>query len=239
MSTEAPPSELEQWLRVQEDLTELVAHDMRNPMAAIVANLSFLDSAYDGNDNEVRETLSDIRLSSEMLLRLVENSVAVARLESPNAVMIPRGPVDLAAMAHGAVERTHASARSVQVELALEAPVGTPTALGDRGLFELMAQNMVSNAVTHSRRRQHVYVRAEADETEAALVVSDEGPPFHGPEDFSREAQSHLKLETDARYSRGLALYVVGLVTHAFGGTIRTSREGNRTVVRLSFPRAT
>jgi two-component system OmpR family sensor kinase len=239
MSTEAPPSELEEWLRVQEELTELVAHDMRNPMAAIVANLSFLDSAYDGNDNEVRETLSDIRLSSEMLLRLVENSVAVARLESPSAVMISRGPVDLAVMASGAVERNLPNARSVQVELSLEAPVGTPIALGDRGLFELMAQNMVANAVTHSRRRQHVRVRAEATDAEAVLVVSDEGPAFHGPEDFGREAQSRLKLETDARYSRGLALYVVGLVTHVFGGTIRTSREDNRTVVRLSFPRAT
>ena len=39
----------------------MLAHDMRNPLAAIVANLSFLDHACRDADREVRETIADLQ----------------------------------------------------------------------------------------------------------------------------------------------------------------------------------
>ena len=80
----ADPS-LAAWQRTQHALAQMLAHDLRNPLAAMLANLSFLDHAYRGADGEVRETLADLHASCAMMLTLVDSMVTVSALESPEA----------------------------------------------------------------------------------------------------------------------------------------------------------
>ncbi len=227
---------LQTWLRLQEALAQLVAHDMRNPLQAIMANAAFLEDAFNTNEQEARETTSDIRSSADMLLRLIENTVTVARLESPAASMIPREPVSLLSTVETAVERCAGLAANSEIGLSLEASEGARV-MADAQLLDQMIQNLVSNAIQHARRRTSVSLRVERSGARAAVVLVDQGPPF-GPVErhFTREAQASIKFQPDGRYSRGLGLYVVGIVTRAFGGTIEPSREGARSVLRVWFP---
>lgn len=238
MTTADDRSPLDAWLREQEELAQLFAHDFKNPLAAVLANLSFLELSLRDADPEVRETLVDVRTSAELLLRLIDNQAAIARLESPTASAIPRVPVALAMVVRTAVARCASSAASVPVTLTHQAGVDA-TVSGDPSLLELMVMNLVGNAIQHTRRGASVSVRVVRDEDRAAVVLSDAGVPFGDPaSDFSRTAQSRLKFAPSGRYSRGLGLYLVGLVASAFGGSIEPSREGEASVLRVWFPLA-
>ncbi len=229
-------SDLSAWLRVQEELAQLVAHDMRNPLQAIMANASFLDDSFHPTEQEVRETASDIRSSSEALLRLIENGVAIARLESPASAMLARAPVSLLTAAEAGVERLATAAASAGVTVTFEGGEDSRV-MADPQLLELMVQNLVANAIQHSRRRSAVQVRVEREGAHAAVTLVDPAPPFGAFEQhFTREAQIAIKFKADGRYSRGLGLYLVGLVSRAFGGTIEPSRDGARSVLRVWFP---
>lgn len=224
------------WLRLQEELAQLVAHDMRNPLQAIIANASFLDDAFNATEQEARETTSDIRSSADVLLRLIENTVTIARLEAATSASIARSAVSLLAVVESAVERCAGIAASSEIGISLEASESARV-MADPQLLDQMVQNLITNAIQHSRRRTSVSLRVERAGGRAAVVVVDQGPPFGAVErHFTREAQPAIKFQPDGRYSRGLGLYVVGLVSRAFGGTIEPSREGARSVLRVWFP---
>ncbi len=227
---------LPDWLRLQEELTQLVAHDMRNPLQAIMANASFLDDVVASSEQEARDTTSDIRSSADALLRLIENFVAIARLESPSSRALTVAPVSLLAVVESAIERCAALAAGSEIALSLETS-DSARVLADPQLLELLVQNLITNAVHNSRRRSSVSLRVERAPDRVAVVLIDQGLPF-GPVErhFTREAQTTIKFQPDGRYSKGLGLYVIGLVTRAFGGTIEPSREGARSVLRVWFP---
>ena len=235
--TSTDPS-LASWLQLHEELAQLVAHDMRNPLQAIIANASFLDDPFHPSEQETRETVADIRSSADVLLRLIDNAVAIARLEAPSGAATPRSAVSLLSAAESAVARCAQSAAGAEVVLALEAG-DSARVMADPQLLELMIQNMVTNALQHSRRRNSVTVRVDREAGRSAVAVIDQGPAFgtHA-QHFTREAQLAIKFQPDGRYSRGLGLYLIGLVSRAFDGTIETSRDGTRSVLRVWFPAA-
>jgi signal transduction histidine kinase len=214
----------------------MLAHDMRNPLAAIVANLSFLDHACRDADREVRETIADLHASSDVLLRLIDSTVTIAALEAPDVGYPARARVSLREVAAAAVQAAVTNGR-----VALRADERAPDAevLADVGLLTTAATHLANNGAQHSRRGAEVVLTVERKGRRAALVLSDEGPPFGPPEQhFTREAQVDLKLRPGGRYERGLGLYVVGLVAKAYGGTVETARDGARSLVRVWFPLA-
>lgn len=238
MSTTPPDPSLAAWLQLHEELAQLVAHDMRNPLQAIIANASFLDDPFHPSEVETRETVVDIRSSADVLLRLIDNVVAIARLEAPAGATTPRSPVSLLSAAESAVARCASAAAGAEVVLALEV-ADTARVMADPQLIELMVQNMITNALQHSRRRNAVTVRVDREAGRSGVAVIDQGPPFGAyAQHFTREAQVAIKFQPDGRYSRGLGLYLIGLVSSAFDGTIETSRDGSRSVLRVWFPTA-
>jgi signal transduction histidine kinase len=234
-----PTEELTAWLHTQEEVALLVAHDLRNPLAAILANLSYLDHALKGADAETLETVADLKLSAEMLHRLVENYVAMSRLEATQTAALPRTSLALGSAARGVVERSQSLARSMSVAVEIQPTDDDPHVECDRGLLELLIENMVGNAVQHGRRGRRVLLTVATRGDRAVLAVEDGGAPY-GPveRDFSRLGQLEIKRLPDARYSRGLALYVVGLIAAAYGAALETAAEAGRTTLRLVFPLA-
>jgi signal transduction histidine kinase len=214
----------------------MLAHDMRNPLAAIVANLSFLDHACRDAEREVRETLADLHASCDVLLRLIDSTVTIAALEVPDLGTAPRSRVSLRDISRTAVQAATTHGR---VSLRVDERGPDAEVLADLALLTTAATHLANNGAQHSRRGAEVVLSVERRGHRAALVLSDEGPAFGPPEQhFTREAQVDLKLRTGGRYERGLGLYVVGLVAKVYGGSVETARDGVRSIVRVWFPLA-
>src|SRR6478735_2361817 len=98
-----------------------MAHDLRNPLAAVLANLNFLELTTGPDAGETLEAVADIKLSAEVLLRMIENLVTIARLEADLGTHAPppSGPVDAAPAVRAAFERAAPTAQAAGVNLTL------------------------------------------------------------------------------------------------------------------------
>jgi signal transduction histidine kinase len=233
---------LAHWLATQREIALLMAHDLRNPLAAILANLNFLEIAAPSQDGDVLEAIADMKLSAEMLLRLIDNIVTVARLEAVVAVERDETTtVDVGVAARAAFDRARPAADVAGVLLEFTPPPPGERALvqGDAQILEQMVENLVGNVSQHVRRGQRASLAVTLEPSRVVLRLDDEGPPFGDvARDFGREGQIELKKRSDSRYSRGLALYVVGLGARAMGGTITAGSGDGRGHLAIALPRA-
>ena len=228
---------LDQWLRTDEDLALLMAHDLRNPLAAIVANLSFLEMVVSPDDAESQDSLRDLRHSTDLLLRLVDNYAAVARLESPRSPALPRSAVAIAPI-FATVAARHRDAPD-GARLVLAPPPPGLAALAEPGFVEAVVDNLARNALRHLRRGGDARIAAAAQGSHVAITLRDDGARYAADgAEFTRDGQHAQRRAAEGRYVPGAGLYVVALVARTFGGEVTRTREGAVDVLTVTLARA-
>ena len=78
---------LRDFFDLQEELTALLVHDLKNPLAAILANSDFLLGREERPDE--REALADVHSSAESMLRMVTNLLDIRRSEEGALALRP------------------------------------------------------------------------------------------------------------------------------------------------------
>src|SRR5690349_19506637 len=93
------------------ELMALLAHDLRNPLSALLTNLNFVRSAMRDGAPELQEALSDSALSCAMLSQYIGNLDVLARslVDAPPR----RRATDLHQAAEEAVARAQAQATAL------------------------------------------------------------------------------------------------------------------------------
>lgn len=207
------------------------AHELRSPLTALKLQLELLRRA---DDAETREAArAAIGEGIGRASRLVEQLLALARSEPDAALTFER--IDIAAIAREAIDETTAFARSRSVSIVLEVD-GDRFVRGDRVTLNLLARNLVDNAVRYSPTgsRVEVHVREQAGAT--LLEVDDAGPGI--PEDDHERVFDRFYRRADATGSgSGLGLAIVRSVANAHGATVRLGRSTlGGLQVDVSFP---
>jgi two-component system sensor histidine kinase QseC len=162
---------IERSIRNEKRFTADAAHELRNPVAAIRAQAEASLGAEDAS--AVRAGLANISASADRLSRLVDQLLALARLESSkdnlSLVSVELNQIakqTLAELAPRAIERGAA--------IALES--STPaTVSGDPALLASVIRNLVENAIIHGGPNVHVTVRIETVANGFELIVEDDG----------------------------------------------------------------
>jgi signal transduction histidine kinase len=218
----------------QADLIALVAHDLRNPLAAIVANLCYLRSAIASPEPELDGALADAELACARIEKMTQNLgvMAKARLGPPPE----RHPASLCDLAYAAVLRARAVAQMSRVELKwIERRA--PHVLVNGDLFGLALDNLIGNAVQYSPAGRAVAVELSAGRGRAAVTVVDDGPII--PEllrdaVFRIEGQAQTKGRLEARYGLGLALYAARQAAVLAGAELAIKEMGGKNAFEIS-----
>lgn len=198
------------------------AHELRTPLAALVASLDVARAHPDAyeRDELVAELADEVRRMQD----LVADLLLLARLGSRP---VPGTPVDLAAVARGAVDLAVAAAGRPGVAVEVR---GSGGARGDAAALGRVLRNLVDNAVRHAQA--HVLV----DVADGRVTVSDDGPGV--PEaDRERVFERFVRLD-DARArgagdtgagGSGLGLAIAREVAREHGGDVvlRTPPSGS------------
>jgi len=211
------------------------AHELRSPLASMQAQLDV--SQHLGEDVRSPELAEDLRAEVSRMARLVEDLLALARLDADTAPAAEPEPVEVAAL----VDEVVATRRRRRVPVEVE-PVGPAGPFVVRVRPEEICRalgNLVDNAVRHARTA--VQVSSHADASEVVIEVADDG---HGiaPEDRERVFERFTRLDEardrDAGGS-GLGLAIARELVDRNGGSIslETSRAGGLSA-RARLPRA-
>jgi len=206
-------------------LVELVVHDLRNPLAALMGNLELLrEELDDGATASVREGLEGCTELVTRALTVVATILDVNELEAGDLEVKVRD-VDLADLVAQAVSRTRAGVRVRGLRVEIDVP--DLRAALDRTLAARVLEHLFDNAVRYARRGGRVVVSARRDGADLEIAVGNDGPPV--PE-HEREAIFGRTYRAEARRAtahRGLGLYFCKLAVEAHGGTIGVESRGD------------
>lgn len=205
-----------------------LAHELRNPLAAIRGAAAVLDSSE--NDEFQRVIVEEVA----RLDRVVGTFLDYAR---PSAT--PAAISDPGRFVREAAERAVRSHADGEVELEILC-AAAPPALANADQLERVIANVVENALQalEGKGRIEIAVRAAEDPELGACVeidVSDDGPGMD-EETLERALQPFF---TTRAGGTGLGLALCERLVRAQGGSLELrSRPGDGTGVRIHLPRA-
>lgn len=230
----------------KKELTELVVHDLKNPIASILPNAHYIAKAPGLNAN-ARTAASDITQATQAMLRLVMNLLDISRAEEARLVA-RRRPVAIGPLLNGIVATLAARAEDQDAKLSTDNRLGEDATFNvDEDLIRRVLENLTDNALKYAPGGT-VVVRAQrsddgrsdderSDHAAIVLEVEDDGPGI--PPD-AREAifekYARLSGAPHSERSRGLGLTFCRLAVEAHGGEIWVESAGRGSIFRARIP---
>ena len=222
-----------------------MSHDIRTPMNAIVGFSGLLEKSLH-DEKKSLDYIKKIRVSSDILLTIINQVLEMARIESGKITLNPES-VNIREMveAMNTVFESSLTKKSLEYQCSLN--VVHDQILCDKTKMEEIILNVVSNSIKYTNPHGKITVSIDEldseDEKNAdyKVVVEDNGIGMsqdylpHIFEEFSRE---HTSTETRVA-GTGLGLPIVKSLVDRMDGTIEVESEegkGTRFIMKFSFP---
>jgi len=226
---------------LRDDLTSMIYHDLRSPLANIVSSLDVIASMVP--EEEERETvLSILKIaenSTDRIQRLVSSLLDVNKLESGQPVMDQK-VVDSLALIKEAVEDVKPVVTGRRQVLQLDLPDALPAIWVDGDMARRVLINLMENSSKFTPTEGKLEVGARADGAWLNLWVKDNGPGIP-PSDQERIFDKFTRLRGKSTTSGlGIGLAFCRLAVQGHGGKIWVeSNAGRGAIFHFTFPFAT
>lgn len=218
-------------------LLSSISHDLRTPLAAILASATSLREFGDRFAPEVRDDLTlTIQEEAERLNVFVGNLLNMTKLES-GALQIEAVNFGLAEVMQRVAQRVRR--RGGERELVVEVEEAL-WALGDPILTEQAVANVVENAVRFSANGTRIEIVGRCEEGWAVVEVIDQGPGVPDadmPMIFEKFYRSPATAAS--QQGTGLGLSITRGLVEAMGGEVRARGRadgGSGLVVAIALP---
>jgi two-component system, OmpR family, sensor histidine kinase KdpD len=225
--------------RLRSALLTSISHDLKTPLAAVLAAAGTLrDLAGALDDGQKADLLGTIIDESERLNRFIANLLDMTRLEAgavvPNAALHDVGEIVGSALRRaGKILAQH----RVEVDLAANLPMLQL----DPVLFEQALFNLLDNAAKHAPPGSAIRIRSWRDGEAVSLQILDEGDGIP-PGDLERIFDKFYRVQKgdQVRAGTGLGLAISRGFVEAMRGTLvaanRSDHSGAVFTIRLPVP---
>ena len=204
-----------------------VAHELRTPVAALVAEASVLGAHLDALPPDARRTGELVVHDIGRLRALVEDLMELSRFDAAGEE-IRTGPVDVGRLIRDA---TAARLRDAVLEL----PDDRVVIESDPRRLERIVGNLLDNAREHADGAL-VVVRLQTTADEVRIAVLDRGPGVP-PDRLSRIFERFYMGDPSRRGGSGLGLAIAAEHAALLGGRIRAkNRDGGGLEMELRLP---
>jgi signal transduction histidine kinase len=209
------------------DVLALVVHDLRNPVAMLSANLSFVQEVLDVQDPDAAEALEDVEVAVGELTRGLEQLGWVGRWLGGGAAL-EGAPGDARAAVQAGIARVGAR---VPADLH-DGPLSVAAA---GGALERLVELLLRNALKHAPEPTVRVALKDAGE-EVHLEIRDGGPAIGRDlreRVFTLRGQRDLKGRADGRYSRVVGLLAARALADALGARLEADEADGEAVFRV------
>ena len=223
--------------KMRANLLRAISHDLRTPLTAISGSADNLLANYKKMDDALREqTFTDIYDDSMWLINLVENLLAVTRIEG--------GQVNLTwsiELMDEVVSEAlkHINRKSKEHTIRVTSGKDFILAHIDAKLIVQVIINLVDNAIKYTPVGSVIEIHTDQKEQWVTVSVSDNGPGIpdeQKPRIFDMFYSGANKV-VDSRRSLGLGLSLCKSIVTAHGGTISVSdNQPNGTAFKFTLP---
>jgi len=220
-----------------EQYAEVLTHELKSPLAAILAAEELLREPMPPADRE--RFLDNIRGEAGRMQQVIERLLDLAVVEHRRGLQAP-GPVDLQALVQECIAAREPVCERRGLRMAMAVPPGAAVR-GERFLLQQAVGNLLDNAMDFTPPGGEIQVRAEPGvDGRLALSVLDTGA---GVPDYALARASErffsLPRPGSGKKSSGLGLSFVARVARLHGGSCSLdNRPGGGAVATLTLPPA-
>lgn len=217
-------------------LAATAAHQLRTPLAGL--QLGLARAAEYGDLDSTRAALVELQRTTQRAARMVQQLLALGRLDPEVRGLVELEDVDLVALAREVGEAYMDAAQARQIELSLEA---ADEHLWVRGQPELLGEalgNVIDNAIRYSPNGARVAI--DIDDAPATVVISDSGPGI-APDEADKVFELFVRGRGTTGEGSGLGLAIVKEIAtlHGAEAMVDRSPELGGTRFQLRFQQAT
>lgn len=219
------------------EFLNMVSHDLRIPLTALLGYTEFLEDGYVGDLNPQQlEYIHQMTAAIERMKKPLDTLLDLARIEA-GQLKLSLQPVDLEALVAETVESLQGLLTKKQQALSIEVPRDLPLVQADPTRIEHVLSNLISNASKFTPAHGHLQIVSERLDDQVRISVIDNGVGI------SIEDQKHLferffrAKATDHLPGTGLGLSISKGIILAHGGTIGVvSEPGNGSTFWFELP---
>ena len=160
-------------LQLRQDMSDMVIHDLRNPLTSIILSCAILKrTELQGMQHHKVE---QILQAGQQLQSMIDSLLLMAKLEA-NKLVLERSSVDLRELAQQALADFRAIALAKQIDLISELPLQHQPIYVDIALLRRVLDNLLSNAIKFSSYGSQVTLKVSFPSSQRArLEVADQG----------------------------------------------------------------
>ena len=230
--------------RQKDEFLATLAHELRNPLAAIRNGLQIWQSG-SADEATIKSAQAAVQRQLEHEIALVDDLLDVSRI-TRGIISLKSGRVDLVIVVQHAVESLRADAEARQHRLTLTMPDEPLVVSGDATRLEQIVNNLLANAIKYTPACGDIQLILERREGDAVLTVIDNGigmEPEFIPTIFKIFVQAERSLDRRSA-GLGLGLALVRRLVELHRGSVHARSDGlncgSKFVVRLpALPKGT
>ena len=230
-------AELQKLNELKNQLLQVVAHDLKDPLQVIIGYTDLLKTNLQQN-KFARERLKIIHRSTERMIKLIGGLLQITSLESGN-LPVHKSEVNFGEVVDASVKHFLKDAQQKNQHLQATIEKNCLVA-GDQMLLRQVANHLISNALKFSSPGKTIYVNVDQQGDRVILTVRDEGPGLQ-EEEIHRLYDKFSRLSpkpTAGEISIGLGLAITRDLVELHQGTISVeSQPGQGSTFTVHLPR--
>jgi PAS domain S-box-containing protein len=238
ISRAAAAAELQQTVRFNEMFTGILAHDLRNPLGAIIMTARLVLNRNDSERN--LKPLTRIVNSGERMTRMIDQLLDFTRIRLRGDMPVAPESLDLRVVVQQVMDELEdTNPANPSCTLRLHAS-GDTQGLWDGDRLSQVFSNLVANALQHGDRRHGIEIAIDGRSSDAvAVTIHNQGtiPAEQLPNLFEPLSGGQHRLTKSSGF--GLGLYITRELVKAHGGRIEVrSDDVSGTTFTVSLPRS-
>ena len=222
--------------RMKDEFVSIVSHELRTPLTSIRGSVQLvLDVPGSVPDAEHRQLLQIALNNCERLVRIINDILDVAKIESGNITLHKR-PCQAAEIVRQAVQVVEGPAQIAHVALDVKIPANLRPVMVDQDRIVQALINLLSNAVKFAPPETTVAVTVMGTDQTITISVADEGEGI-APENLNRLFRKFQQVDSSSSRKKGgtgLGLAITKALVEQHGGRISVASEINKGT-RFSF----
>jgi signal transduction histidine kinase len=200
----------------------IAAHDLRSALNVLLGCSNYLlPRDTDDLSNKERTYLNLIRKSSSTMLRLMDELLDIARIDTMR-LPITLEETDFSLLIGENIQFNQALAEAKGIQINLLAPPAPVRVKVDPGKIEQVLNNLLSNAIKYSPSDTTILVSVDQAPDEIIVTVRDQGPgiPSEEQHDLFNPFRTTSIRPASGESSTGLGLYIARRIVEEHGGRI-------------------
>ena len=221
----------------KDEFLATLGHELRNPLAPLLAALQLLKTAA-GNESVTARVTVVMERQINHLVRLVNDLLEVSRI-TRGLIEVRREPVDLAFVIHSAIDTSRPAIEAAAHVLTVELPTTPVIVHGDQVRLTQVFANLLTNAAKYTNTGGRLDIVATRDGDNAVVSVRDNGIGLAAHQ-LSTVFDMFTQVDRSSRRAQGglgIGLTLVRSLVAMHGGSVDARSEGlgrgSEFVVRL------